>query len=107
MKEKIRKILEAYGQTQNDLAYLLGITYQSVSIKLNGHKDFTQSEIFKIMTIFRLTPEQVVDIFFNVNDRAKGMFKLDQQSEKAEKPAEQVAEQSEKPAEQSAEQAEQ
>ena len=89
MKEKIRKILEAYGQTQNDLAYLLGITYQSVSIKLNGHKDFTQSEIFKIMTIFRLTPEQVVDIFFNANDRAKGMFKSEQETEQVAETAEQ------------------
>ena len=105
MKEKIRKILEAYGQTQNDLAYLLGITYQSVSIKLNGHKDFTQSEIFKIMTIFRLTPEQVVDIFFNANDRAKGMFKSEQ-AETAEQVAE-TAEQVAETAEQVAETAEQ
>lgn len=104
MKEKIRKILEAYGQTQNDLAYLLGITYQSVSIKLNGHKDFTQSEIFKIMTIFRLTPEQVVDIFFNANDRAKGLFKPEQteQTEQIEQETE-TEQQSETEAEQAIE----
>lgn len=69
MKDKIKVVLERFGQTQNDLAELLGISYQSVSIKLNGHKDFTQTEIFKIMVMFNLTPEEVVDIFFNKEDR--------------------------------------
>lgn len=69
MKKKIKAILEQYGHTQNDLAELLNITYQSVSIKLNGHKDFTQSEIYRIMVLYNLTPEQVVDIFFNIEDR--------------------------------------
>ena len=71
MKYKLRAVLDRFGQTQNDLAELLGITYQSVSIKLNGHKDFTQSEIFKIMRCFSLTPEEVVDIFFSPNDLFK------------------------------------
>lgn len=35
MKHKLRVILEQFGHNQNDLADLLGITYQSVSIKLN------------------------------------------------------------------------
>lgn len=65
MKHKLRLILDKYGHTQKDLADLLGISYQSVSIKLNGHKDFTQTEIYRIMTVYKLTPEQVVDIFFN------------------------------------------
>ena len=69
MKDKLKVVLERFGQTQNDLAELLGISYQSVSIKLNGHKDFTQTEIFKIMIMFNLTPEEVVDIFFNKRDR--------------------------------------
>lgn len=65
MKHKLRLILDKYGHTQKDLADLLGISYQSVSIKLNGHKDFTQTEIYRIMTVYKLTPEQVIDIFFN------------------------------------------
>jgi len=71
MKHKLRLVLERFGQTQNDLAELLGITYQSVSIKLNGRKDFTQSEIFKIIYCFNLTPDEVMDIFFNKEDRYK------------------------------------
>ena len=69
MKRKIKAVLKRYGHTQNDLAELLGITYQSVSIKLNGHKDFTQTEIFKIMTMYDLSAEEVADIFFNIRDR--------------------------------------
>ena len=67
MKQKIRAILKQYGQTQNDLAELLCITYQALSIKMNGHSDFTQSEIYRIMTVYKLTPEQVVDIFLTID----------------------------------------
>ena len=69
MKAKLKAVLERYGQTQNDLAELLNITYQSVSIKLNGKSDFTQSEIFKIIYHYNLTPDEVMDIFFNIKDR--------------------------------------
>lgn len=69
MKYKLKAVLERFGQTQNDLAELLGITYQSVSIKLNGHKDFTQTEIFKIINFYELTADEVMDIFFNREDR--------------------------------------
>ena len=69
MKYKIRDLLARFHHTQNDLAELLGKTYQSVSIKINGKKDFTQSEIYKIIVCYNLTPEEVVDIFFSVEDR--------------------------------------
>lgn len=69
MRHKLRVILESFGHNQNDLAELLGITYQSVSIKLNKKKDFTQSEIYKIIQCYKLTAEQVMDIFFSPEDR--------------------------------------
>lgn len=71
MKYKLKAVLERFGQTQNDLSELLGITYQSVSIKLNGHKDFTQTEIYKIINFYGLTADEVMDIFFNKEDRYK------------------------------------
>lgn len=71
MKHKLKAVLERFGQTQNDLSELLGITYQSVSIKLNGHKDFTQTEIYKIINFYGLTADEVMDIFFNKEDRYK------------------------------------
>ena len=69
MKDKLRKVLERYGHTQNDLAELLNITYQSISIKMNGHKDFTQTEIYKIIQFYELTADEVMDIFFSTSDR--------------------------------------
>lgn len=64
MKRKLKALLKKNGITQNELADMLGLTYQTISIKMNGHKDFTQSEIRAIMTIFSLTPDELVDIFF-------------------------------------------
>lgn len=64
MKEKLKKVLKEHGVSQNELADLLGLTYQTISIKMNGHKDFTQSEIRGIKLIFGLTPEEIDDIFF-------------------------------------------
>lgn len=72
MKHKLRAVLDRYGHTQNDLAELLGITYQSVSIKLNGHKDFTQTEIYKIAQFYELTADELMDIFFDTKDRYNG-----------------------------------
>lgn len=68
MKEKIRAMLAARGQTQADLAELLGITYQALSIKLNCHTDFKRMEIYLIMKIYNLTPEEVVDIFLTLDN---------------------------------------
>lgn len=65
MKEKLRKALKRQGITQNELAEILGLTYQTISIKMNGHKDFTQSEIRRIKKILSLTPEEVCDIFLS------------------------------------------
>jgi DNA-binding XRE family transcriptional regulator len=69
MKRKLRSLLRKFGHTQNELAEMLGITYQSLSIKMNGRRDFSQSEIYMIITMYSLTGEEVIDIFFNMYDR--------------------------------------
>lgn len=66
LKKKIKAVLERYGHTQNDLAELLGITYQSVSLKMNRKNDFTYREIFIFVTSYNLTAEEVYDIFFKL-----------------------------------------
>ena len=40
----------------------------NVNIKINGKKDWTQSEMFKIIHCYELTPEEAMDIFFNERD---------------------------------------
>ena len=67
MKRKIKQMLKEHGKDQAYLAALLNITYQSVSIKINGHKDFTQGELFRIMKDFELSAEEFVYIFFTMD----------------------------------------
>lgn len=71
LKKKIRAVLEKHGHTQNDLAELLGITYQSISLKMNRKNDFTYREIFIFVTAYNLTPEEVYDIFFKLEPESE------------------------------------
>lgn len=64
-KALLRSIMVMNGDTNSDLAKLLGISEQSVSSKLNENKsEFKQGEILKIRNHYNLTAEQVTDIFF-------------------------------------------
>lgn len=65
MKDKIKRLLKQQDMSQNELAELLGLTYQTISIKINGHKDFTLSELRTIKIVFGLTPEMMDYIFFS------------------------------------------
>jgi DNA-binding transcriptional regulator YiaG len=54
-----------HGDTNKDLAELLGITEQSVSAKINeSNTEFKQGEIAKIRDRYGLTADQVEAIFF-------------------------------------------
>lgn len=66
LRKNVRKLLKSRGQTQNDLAKLLGISYQSVSLKLNNKSSFTHTELFIIITAYKLTPQEVYDTFFDI-----------------------------------------
>ena len=63
----LRSVMVLHGDTNADLAECLGITEQSVSNKINeSGTEFKQGEIAKIKARYRLTPEQVDEIFFNL-----------------------------------------
>lgn len=62
--KRFRSVMALNGQNQNDVAELLGITPVSVSRKINGESNFTQEEIMKLASAWKLTGELMVDIFF-------------------------------------------
>jgi len=62
------------GLTQSDMAQLLKMTTPAYCQKENGQRPFTQVEIAKLSDMLKLTPEQLVKIFFadqlNANDKS-------------------------------------
>lgn len=63
-KTRLKEILNLYGDTFANLAKYIGISYQSLNKKLNGHVDFKQSEIKAIKKRYTLDAEQINYIFF-------------------------------------------
>lgn len=58
------KMLE-HGDDVTSLAQYLGIARQTLSSKINGNRDFKQSEIDVIADRYNLTPHEVVSIFLS------------------------------------------
>lgn len=61
---KLRAMMALYGDSGVTLAKALGMSQQSLSAKINGKRDFTQREIWRIKERYDLTPSQVDEIFF-------------------------------------------
>lgn len=63
-------LLKYYMRENNDtmeaLAEALGIHYNTLSLKLNGKREFTQAEIKIISVRYTLTPVEVVKVFFQL-----------------------------------------
>lgn len=65
-KELLRSVMALHGENYKDLANLLEISEQSVSGKINeSGTEFKQGEIAKISQHYKLSAEQVVNIFFS------------------------------------------
>ena len=67
MKSKLKARMIEKGITQQQLAELMGITYQSISLKMNRKKEFKHTEIYVIVKVLDLTPFDIYDIFFSEN----------------------------------------
>ena len=64
-KAKLKSIMALHGDTNKDIAELLGISEQSVSCKINENgTEFKQGEITKIKDKYNLSPVEVDAIFF-------------------------------------------
>lgn len=66
-KNKLESIMKLHGDNGNSLSVYLGMARCTFSAKLNetNGAEFTQGEISAIKEKYNLTPEEVVEIFFN------------------------------------------
>lgn len=53
------------GDTTIALAKCLGVNRQNISVKLNGRRDFKQTEIAKIIRRYNLTDNEIRAIFWD------------------------------------------
>ena len=56
------------GDTVSSLAESLGVNRQNMSIKLHGKRDFKQREIAKIAKRYRLTYQELKEIFLDAEE---------------------------------------
>lgn len=63
MKSLVETIRE-FGDTQSELARVLGVTKSTLSWKINGKAEFKQSEIKTIADRYDLTGEEIEAMFF-------------------------------------------
>lgn len=64
-KDRLKEIMRYFDDSYFKLADAIGISYQSLSKKLNNHVDFKRSEILKIKYRYNLDAEQIDYIFFS------------------------------------------
>lgn len=67
-KNRLRSLMQLNGDSQRELAKLLGLTEQTVSAKVNekNGSEFTQGEIGLIKDKYKLSADEVDLIFFNI-----------------------------------------
>jgi len=63
--KKIKALMTVRNIKRSDLANELGISYNTLTKKLNGKREFSINEILKIKEIFNMDVELCANIFFN------------------------------------------
>lgn len=63
-KKELHAFMVRFGDTGETLAEALGINRTTLSMKMNGQRSFTQTEIAIIIRRYSLTHEEVIRIFF-------------------------------------------
>ena len=64
-KARLKSIMTLHGDTNRDVAEMLGISEQSFSCKINENgTEFKQGEITRIKDKYNLSPVEVDAIFF-------------------------------------------
>ena len=63
-KERLKEVMGIYEDDAAALAKYLGLSYQSLNKKLNGHVDFKRGEIRAIADRYNLNAEMIYYVFF-------------------------------------------
>lgn len=61
---RIRELMGRYNHKQKDLAKILGIAYQTMSAKMQGHREFTVSEIVKLSIAYKVSVWELINDYF-------------------------------------------
>ena len=64
--------MKLFGDNQTDLANALNLSLSTTNAKINGKSNWTQAEISIITSRYKLTPEEVVKIFFDTSVHQEG-----------------------------------
>lgn len=63
--ELLREVIKDSGIKMSALAEKIGISRQSLSMKLSGERSFDQGEIMALKSVLHLSDAQFMQIFFN------------------------------------------
>lgn len=65
--DKLKRIMADHGDYHftNDLSEVLKISKATASYKLNGKKDFTLKEINTLRKAYRLSQEEIMEVFID------------------------------------------
>lgn len=63
-KNELKAVMARFGDKQDDLANVLGLSSSGLSIKINGAVDFRRNEIEMIVLRYRLSADEIRRIFF-------------------------------------------
>ena len=64
---KLKALIVENDLTNEEVSKNLGISKQSFSMKLNNKREFKASELFVLIQILKLCPNEINNIFFNLN----------------------------------------
>ena len=62
--DHLNEVISASGKTIKSIALKMGLSRQSLYLKMNGKREFKASEVYKLCEILRLTNEEKERIFF-------------------------------------------
>lgn len=63
-RNELKAQMARHGDTNETMAGALDMSVVSFSMKLNGRRDFTQTEIHRIIDRYNLEAPEVITIFF-------------------------------------------